>query len=76
MKALDLLDNAVKSYVSDSHNQAVVFWMKGCVLLEMLGNNIDTILLWQRSLEKFNSWQRASMYGEGAPIGIKVGVSK
>jgi len=54
VKALDLLDNAIQAYVSDPHNQAVVFWMKGCVLLDMLGKNVDTILLWQHSLEKFN----------------------
>lgn len=65
VKALDLLDNAIQAYVSDSHNQAVVFWMKGCVLLEMLGNNVDTILLWQRSLEKFNKLAKSQYVRRG-----------
>jgi tetratricopeptide (TPR) repeat protein len=53
-RALNQLDAAGKAYLSDSHNQAVVFWMTGCVL-KVLGNNIEAIQLWQRSLDKFTT---------------------
>lgn len=66
-EALNHLDSAVQAYASDPHDQAVVFWLKGCVALEMRGNNVDTILLWQRSLDKFNRLARsASVQREGA----------
>jgi tetratricopeptide (TPR) repeat protein len=53
-RALNQLDAAGKAYLSDSHNQAVVFWMTGCVLM-VLGNNIEALQLWQRSLDKFTT---------------------
>ena len=65
--ALNQLDAAGEAYLSSPHNQAVISWMKGCVLKEMQGKNFTTILLWQHSLDKFNRLAKSqSVQREGA----------
>jgi len=53
VNSLTQLDAAYRSYVSDTHNQAVVSWMKGYVLWAKLGNIAEALELWQHSLETF-----------------------
>lgn len=65
--ALNQLDAAGEAYRSAPHDQAVISWMKGCVLLEMPGDIFATIQLWQRSLDKFNRLAKSqSVQREGA----------
>lgn len=57
-KALLSLDEAGNLYISDAHKYAVTQWMKGCVLWELEGKQVEALTLWQRSLDAFERLQK------------------